>query len=390
MNLLLKTFVKDYKNVDSPQVRQGYGVFSGIVGIICNLILFTLKFTAGIVTASVSISADAFNNLSDAGSSIITLIGFKLAGKSPDVEHPFGHGRIEYISGLAVAAIILIMAVELFQNSVEKIIHPEAMEFSLVSIVILVGSILMKMWMAYFYRTLGRRISSATMYATATDSLSDCISTSVVLFSLLVTTLTGFNIDGFAGVIVAIFVFMAGIDAAKETIQPLLGQPPEPEFVEAVTHCILEDNHIIGIHDMIVHDYGPGRVFISVHAEVPYEMDMLEAHDIIDFAEQRVAEQFQCGISIHMDPVITDDEQLNELKNLTLRVIENIDPQIKMHDFRRTNGPYRTNLIFDIVVPFDYPLSDEQLKKKIRDDIFAMKEHCYAIITVDKAYVSNK
>ncbi len=387
INLLVKTFIKNSEDVDNPKVRQSYGVFAGIVGIICNVILFSFKFMAGIITGAVSISADAFNNLSDAGSSVITLIGFKLAGKSPDSEHPYGHGRLEYLSGLLVASIIMIMAIELFKSSVEKIIHPEVMEFSLLSVIILVGSILMKMWMALFNTKLGNKISSAAMKATATDSMSDCIATTVVLVSLFISSFSGYNIDGIAGVIVAVFVFLAGIDAANDTIQPLLGKPPEKEFVNEITSCILEDKRIMGIHDMIVHDYGPGRVFVTVHAEIPYEMDMLKAHDIIDMAEHKVSQKFNCGITIHMDPVVTDDASINELKSVSQQVIHNIDPQISMHDFRVVTGPHRTNLIFDIVIPFGYSIPDEVLKKKIRDGIFAVKDNCYANVTIDKSYL---
>lgn len=385
-NLLLKAFVKNYEDVKNPKVREAYGAFSGIVGIICNLILFALKFFAGVITSSVSISADAFNNLSDAGSSVITLVGFKMAGKPADTDHPFGHGRIEYIAGLAVSAVIIVMAVELFKDSVDKIIHPQPMDFRIITVVILVGSILVKMWMAFFNTQLGKRIDSAAMKATATDSLSDCIATGVVLISLFVTFFTGFNIDGFAGVIVALFVFMAGIEAAKETLYPLLGQPPEKEFVEEIEKLVMEDEHIIGIHDLIVHDYGPGRVFASLHAEVPYSMDMLEAHDIIDIAEKRVSDKMNCGISIHMDPVVNDDEEVNELKRMVLKIVKNIDKTLSIHDFRTTKGPYLTNLIFDVVVPFKFKYSDEEIKKMISQQISEKKERCYAVITVERSY----
>lgn len=387
INFLVKTFIKDSDDVDNPIVRQNYGIFAGIVGIICNVFLFAFKFVAGIITGAVSISADAFNNLSDAGSSVITLIGFKLAGKQPDVEHPYGHGRMEYLSGLVVSFVIVIMAVELFKSSFEKILHPEAMEFSLLSVIILIGSICVKMWMAFFNTVLGKKISSAAMKATATDSMSDCIATGVVLVSLFISSFSGYNIDGYAGAVVAIFVFLAGIDAANDTIQPLLGKPPEKEFVDAVAHCILEEDKILGLHDMIVHDYGPGRVFVTVHAEVPYDMDIMSAHDIVDLAENRVAQRLNCWITIHMDPVVTDDEMVNELKTVSQNVIDSIDPSISMHDFRVSRNPQRTNIIFDIVVPFGYPIPDEVLKKKIRDGIFEIKSNCYANITVDKSYV---
>lgn len=385
-NLLLNVFVQNYEDVKNPKVREAYGAFSGIVGIICNLILFALKFFAGVITCSVSISADAFNNLSDAGSSVITLVGFKMAGKPADTDHPFGHGRIEYIAGLAVSAVIIVMAAELFKDSIDKIIHPQTMELRIITVVILIGSILVKMWMAFFNTQLGKRIDSAAMKATATDSLSDCIATGVVLISLFVTFFTDFNIDGFAGVIVALFVFMAGIEAAKETLYPLLGQPPEKEFVEQIEKLVMEDEHIIGIHDLIVHDYGPGRVFASLHAEVPYSMDMLEAHDIIDIAEKRVADKMNCGISIHMDPVVNDDEEVNELKRMVQKIVKNIDETLSIHDFRTTKGPYLTNLIFDVVVPFKFKYSDEEIKNMVSQQVAEKKERCYAVITVERLY----
>lgn len=388
-SLLVRTFVKDYEDVKNPQVRQRYGLFSGTVGIVCNVLLFIAKLVAGTITGSVSIAADAFNNLSDAGSSVVTMLGFKIAGKPADPEHPYGHGRYEYIAGLVVAAAIIVMGVELLRSAFDKIIHPEIMEFSMLSVVILLMSILVKMWMAFFYKKLGRRISSSTMEATATDSLSDCISTVVVLVSLIISMTTGFNIDGYAGIIVAVFVLIAGVGAAKDVLQPLLGQPPEKEFVEELERIVLEDEHIIGIHDMTVHDYGPGRVFAFLHAEVPYKMDVMEAHDCIDLAEQRVAKQLGCGISIHMDPVVDDDKKVAELKSMTLQILNEIDPIIKMHDFRTTQGPFITNLIFDVVVPFKYKIDDEKLIDMIKEKITARDEQCRAVISVDKDFVKS-
>lgn len=386
-DLLLKIFIKNSDDTDNPKVRQKYGMLSGIVGIVCNVILFVTKFFAGIITGAVSVSADAFNNLSDAGSSIITFIGFKMAGKPADTEHPFGHGRIEYVAGLAVAAAIIVMGVELFQQSVERILHPEETVFSIVSVLILAGSILMKLWMCLFNRKLGKKLDSAAMLATSTDSLSDCVSTTVVLLSLLLFRFTGINIDGFAGAVVAVFVFLAGIDAAKDTLQPLLGQPADESFVNRLEQLVTEDEHIIGVHDLIVHDYGPGRRFASLHAEIPYNMDMLEAHDVIDIAEKRVKSVLGCDISIHIDPVVTDDEQINELRELTERVIKEIEPSLNMHDFRVVKGPMLTNLIFDVLVPYNFCLSDEQLKKKINAAIREEKENCFAVINIDKSMV---
>ena len=385
--LLLRIFIKNSEDTDNPKVRQKYGMLSGIVGIVCNVILFVTKFFAGIITGAVSISADAFNNLSDAGSSIITFIGFKMAGKPADTEHPFGHGRIEYVAGLAVAVAIIVMGVELFQQSAERILHPEETVFSIVSVLILAGSILMKLWMCLFNRKLGKKLDSAAMLATSTDSLSDCVSTTVVLLSLLLFRFTGINVDGLAGAVVAVFVFLAGIDAAKDTLQPLLGQPADESFVNRLEQLVTEDKHILGVHDLIVHDYGPGRRFASLHAEIPYNMDMLEAHDVIDIAEKRVKSVLGCDISIHMDPVVTDDEQINELRKLTERVIKEIEPSLNMHDFRVVKGPMLTNLIFDVLVPYNFCMSDEQLKKKINAAIREEQENCFAVINIDKSMV---
>ena len=384
INLLVKIFVKNPEDIKNSEVRQSYGVLSGGVGICCNILLFCFKFLAGILTGAVSVAADAFNNLSDAGSSVITLVGFKMAGKPADNDHPFGHGRIEYISGLAVAVAIIVMGVELLRQSFDRILHPEAMAFSLLSVIILVGSILVKMWMAYFNYGLGKKIDSAAMKATATDSLSDCITTSVVLISVFVEFFTGFNIDGYAGSVVALFVLYAGYQAAKDTLAPLLGQAPDPELVADIERVVMEESGIIGIHDMIIHDYGPGRVFASLHAEVPYSMDILHAHDIIDLAESRVKDELGIEISIHMDPIVDDDEHIQQLKSQVIGIVREIDEGITIHDFRVVSGPYLTNMIFDCVVPFDCPLKDDEVKKTISDKVSQMGEGYNAVISIDK------
>lgn len=385
--LLVKIFIKNADAVNEPKVRAAYGVLSGVVGIVCNIILFAFKFFAGIVTGAVSISADAFNNLSDAGSSVITFIGFIMAGKPADTEHPFGHGRIEYVSGLIVAIAIIVMAYELFTQSLNRIIHPENTVFSVLSVIILIGSILVKMWMSLFNRYLGKKINSAAMLATSTDSLSDCVSTLVVLICLVVSYFTGFNIDGYAGVVVAVFVFMAGYGAAKDTLKPLLGELPEPEFVDAIEKMVMDNDCIIGVHDMIVHNYGPGRVFASVHAEVPYNVDILEAHDIIDLVEQKVKEELGCEISIHMDPVVTDDDEINELKKMTLSVVKSVGEELTMHDFRVTKGPYIINLIFDVVVPYSFKYTEAEITSKIKEGISLKNEKCRAVINIDNDLV---
>lgn len=385
-DLLLKRFVKDYDKTKNPEVRTRYGVFAGIVGIICNLILFLAKILAGVFTASVSIMADAVNNLSDAGSSIVTLIGFKLAGKPADYEHPYGHGRIEYISGFIVSGAIIIMGFELLTTSFRKILHPTPLEVSVPSLIILVLSILMKMWMAKFNKYLGNKVDSAAMKATATDSLSDCVATSVVLIGVLLTLFSDINIDGIAGVVVAVFVIFAGFGAAKDTLQPLLGQPPTKEFVQELENIVLQDKHIIGVHDLIVHNYGPGRVYASLHAEVPANMDMMEAHDYIDMAERRVEKRMKCFISIHMDPVVTDDEVINHLRKMTTEVVKSVGEELDIHDFRTVKGPYITNLIFDVLVPYNYHLSDDEIKKQIQKKITEKQSECRAVINIDKSY----
>lgn len=385
-DFLIKKFVKNSENVSDTHVRQKYGEFSGFVGIFCNLMLFTGKFFAGIITSSVSITADAFNNLSDAGSSIVTLMGFKLAGKPADNEHPFGHGRIEYLAGLVVSVAILLMGYEILRSSIMKIFKPQDMEFSIISLIILIASIMVKMWMAVFNNRIAKAINSAANKATATDSLSDCIATSAALISLVVFAVFKVNIDGVAGVIVGGFVLMAGFNSIKDVLTPLLGQPADKEFVDSIVNTVLAHDQLVGVHDLIVHDYGPGRVFVTLHAEVPYEMDVMEAHDMIDLVEDEIARNFNCEITIHMDPVITNDEAVTSLRLMVHGILEKIDPIIKMHDFRITEGPLKKNLIFDIVVPFGYEKSDSELNDIIRKKISEENDRCFAVIHIDKAY----
>lgn len=386
---LVKIFIKDPDNVKDSKVRESYGVLSGAVGIFCNVCLFVLKFIAGIITGAVSISADAFNNLSDAGSSVITLAGFKMAGKPADTDHPYGHGRIEYMAGLGVSVAIIVMGVELFKQSVDRIINPEETVFSVLSVVILVGSICVKTWMAFFNYTLGKRIDSAAMKATATDSLSDCITTTVVLASVFVQYISGYNIDGYAGAVVALFVLYAGFGAAKDTIAPLLGKAPEQKLVSQIEDAVLEGGGVLGIHDMVIHDYGPGRVFASLHAEVPYDMDMLTAHDIIDHAESRIKKRLGIDISIHMDPVIYDDEKLKQIKQEIYKIVSDIDDRITMHDFRLVDSPGVKKVIFDCVVPFDMPISDNEVKKRIADEVLQLEGNYEAVINIDKPLVTT-
>lgn len=391
VSVLAGLFIKNKEDVKNPQVRQKYGMLCGIVGIILNIFLFTGKFLAGTISKSISITADAFNNLSDAGSSIITLIGFRMSGAEPDVDHPFGHGRIEYVTGLIVSGAILIMAFELVRSSVEKIIHPEPVEFSVLAVGILVVSICVKLYMAYYNHSIGKKIESAAMGATATDSLSDSCATTVVLIATIVGKLTGLQIDGYCGVLVGIFIFYAGINAAKDTLNPLLGQPPEEEFVEQIEALVLKHDEVSGVHDLIVHDYGPGRMMISLHAEVPANGDILELHDVIDNIEHELGNELKCDAVIHMDPVVTGDERVDKLKIQMKEILAEIDGKISMHDFRVVTGPTHTNLIFDIVVPFGYKVKDEELIEMIQEKVKEeMGENHFTVIQVDKAYCKEK
>ncbi len=389
ISLLSKYFIKDYQNTADAKVRQSYGILCGAVGIFLNILLFAGKALAGIFSGSIAITADAFNNLSDAGSSVVTLAGFKMAGQKPDRDHPFGHGRIEYISGLVVAMIILLMAFELLKTSVDKIMHPTDVTASPLIVGILIVSILVKFYMAFYNRKIGKRINSAAMDATAKDSLSDTLSTFMVLGTTMLAHTTGIKTDGYCGVVMSLFVFWAGIEAAKETISPLLGQPPEPEFVERVEQIIMEYEiqGVIGLHDLVVHNYGPGRVMLSVHVEVPSNGDILVLHDMIDTIEHRLANELQCSAVIHMDPVCVDDELTNEIKEKVAVIVDAMEGNVSFHDFRIVNGPTHTNLIFDVVVPYEYRMSDKEVIDRLNDKIKEMDENYFAVIEVDEMYV---
>lgn len=384
--LLTAIFIRDKDNIKDARVRQAYGTLGGAVGICCNVLLFLIKMLAGLLTGAISIMADAFNNLSDAGSSIVTLIGFRMAGRPADPDHPFGHGRIEYLSGLFVAVAIILMGAELLQSAVDKILHPQMPSYTMTALVILVISILLKFWMSRFNRILGDRIDSEAMRATAADSLSDCISTGTVLLGAVFTYFTEKNIDGFVGLFVAAFVLWAGIHAVKETIQPLLGAAPDPELVEAVSSEVLKEDLVLGIHDMVVHDYGPGRRMISLHAEVPYNEDLLTIHDVIDNIEMRICREFQCEITIHMDPVVTDDREVNEAKEMVKEIVSSLDASWSIHDFRMVRGQTHTNLIFDVVVPVTALKEKGEIAAKIREKISQKDEKYFAVIQVEQAY----
>ena len=352
-DILLKLFVKDYKNTGNTAVRAAYGKLAGIVGILGNLVLFGAKLIIGMLSGSVSITADAVNNLSDASSSVVTLVGFRLASRPADEEHPYGHARIEYFSGLIVAAIILIIGVELGKTSVQKILHPEAVALSAALVAVLALSILVKLWMAWFYTRLGKKIGSTTLVASGTDSRNDVISTAAVLLSCIVGHVTGLKIDGYMGLLVALFILWSGVSIAKETLDPLLGAAPDESLVDAITEDLLAHPDVRSIHDLMIHDYGPGRQFASVHAEMDCRQDVLEAHEILDELERECMARHNVLLTIHYDPIVSDDEALNAMRGKVTEVIAKIDSRLSIHDFRMVCGNRNTNLIFDLVVPYD-------------------------------------
>lgn len=386
ITLLSSLLIKDKDNVESPQVRKAYGILCGGVGIFLNLCLFAGKFFAGIISNSIAITADALNNLSDAGSSLITLIGFQMAGQKPDIDHPFGHGRIEYISGLLVSVAIILMGFELVKSSVEKIFHPEATSFDPVVIGILIVSICVKVYMALYNTAVSKKIESAAMKATATDSLGDSLATMVVLISTLICKFTSVNIDGYCGVVVGLFILYAGYSAAKDTISPLLGQPPKKELIERIEELVTAHPEILGIHDLIVHDYGPGRVMVSLHAEVDSTGNIMEIHDLIDNIEKELSHQCHCEAVIHMDPILLNDPLTDSLHGQVEQILHGLDETLKLHDFRVVPGPTHTNIIFDILLPFDFKMSDDEVVSYLQKEIHRIDESYYAVIQVDKAY----
>ena len=384
VTLLSKIFIKDRENVSSSAVRQAYGMLCGAVGIALNLLLFGGKFAAGLISGSIAITADAFNNLSDAGSSVITLIGFKMAGQKPDSDHPFGHGRIEYISGFLVSVIILLMGVELLKSSVSKIIHPEELTFSPVILGILIVSILIKGYMFLYNKRLGIKLSSAAMTATATDSLSDMLATTAVLVSTLISRFTGLHADGWCGVLVGLFICYAGFSAARDTVSPLLGQAPDAAFVQQIKDIVTAHGEILGIHDLIVHNYGPGRILISLHAEVSADGDIVTLHEVIDTIEHELRDSLNCQAVIHMDPIRVGDEETERLKKLVKGLLAEIDSSLTMHDFHIVAKPAHTSLIFDVVTPYGFRLSDTELVALIDKKVKSENPNYFIVVDVDK------
>lgn len=388
ISLLAKIFIKNREDEKDNDVRSAYGVLCGAVGIFLNVFISVFKLVAGRISGSVAIVSDAFNNLSDAASSFIVLLGFKLSNQEPDPEHPYGHGRIEYISGLVVSMLIIFMGFELLKSSIEKVIHPEIPEMSMPVLIILAISILVKLYMYLYNHSVAKKIDSAAMEATAKDSVSDVFATAAVLICTIVGSKFNLAIDGWCGIAVSLLIFKAGFSSARDTISPLLGMPPEPEFVDEVEKIVLSHPEIMGIHDMVVHNYGPGRVFISLHAEVSSAGDILELHEVMDTTEHELKAKLHCEAVLHMDPVSVDDAKTNEIRKDLEAILKDIDSKFSMHDLRLVTGPTRTNVIFDIVVPFKYPTSDAELKMQIQQAVSKRHPECMCVIEVDRDMVN--
>ena len=383
---LIQMLIPDSENVHSPKVRAAYGTLGSVAGIITNVLLAILKYVAGMLSGSISVTADAINNLSDAGASIISFVGVKLSAKPADKGHPYGHGRVEYISALGVAFLVLLMGIELFKSSVDKVINPVPVKFSIVSLCILIFSILAKLWLGFFNKKLGKKINSAPMMAVMKVCFSDCLATGVAAIAIIVSAFSDINVDGYLGIIVAGFIFMAGFNILKDTMADLLGKPAEKEFVEEITNKILSYDKIVGVHDMIIHDYGPGRLFASAHAEVPSNEDIMEIHDVIDIIERDIFNELGMIISIHMDPIVVDDEKINALRQMTSNLVTEMSEEMSIHDFRVVDGPTHTNLIFDLIVPHKYKLSNDEVCKEIEENLSKIDERYFAVITVEHSF----
>lgn len=386
-DFLIRTFVKDYKNTVNREVRQRYGYLSGFTGIISNIILFFLKISIGLYLNSIAVMADAFNNLSDVGSSVVTIFGFMMSGKPADKEHPFGHGRFEYIAAMVVSFMVMLVGFEFVQSSINKIINPDVLKFDIFTFILLLSSIVVKIWLAFFNRKIGKTIGSKVMEATAFDSLSDVIATSVVALSLVASRWIAVPIDGYIGLAVSVFILYNGFNLTKETLNPLLGAAPDEELVKAIMDKTLSYKGIIGIHDLIVHNYGPGRIVASIHAEIPYNMDIMEAHDIIDLAEQEISEELGLHLVIHMDPINTDDEVVQNAKAQVIDILKDFPQDLSIHDFRVVGKEKHMNVIFDMVVPYGFKEKDEKvLVEEVKQAIKKRHPNYDAIITIDRQY----
>ena len=383
---LIQKFIKNPDDINNLKVRRNYGTLSSVVGIIYNVFLFILKYIMGTLSGSISVVSDAFNNLSDSAGCMVTLLGYKLASKPADKDHPFGHGRMEYLTALTIAVLILIVAFELFRNSVNKIIHPEKLTFSLIVLISLLVSILIKLWMSFFNAFLGKKINSSVMLATAKDSRTDVIATSATCIAVISSLYTNLPVDGIMGLVVSLFIFKSGIDIVKDTVDNLLGKPVDSDIVYAIKEMVGESDKIIGIHDLVVHNYGPGNMIGSLHAEVKSNEDFVFVHDMIDELERRIHRELNILMTIHMDPIETDNEQVNLSLDMIRNIILDIDPCLQIHDFRLVAGDTHTNLIFDIVVPYDCKYNNDDIKELIDKQLDKMEDNYYTVITFDREY----
>ena len=390
MDVLIKLFIKNSEDVTNDKVRGAYGTFSSVMGMVMNVILFGLKIFFGTLAGSVSIISDAFNNLSDAGSCVLTLVGYKLAAKPADKDHPFGHGRMEYLISLVVASIIMLVGVELLKTSANKIFNPEKLNFSWAAVTVLIFSILVKLWLALFNRKLGKKINSSVMIATSKDSLSDVLATLASLIALVGSLWLTIPLDGIMGVAVSIVVILAGFGIVKDTVDELLGKPADAELVSRIREILMADEHVLGVHDLIIHSYGPGVIFGSAHAEVSSSENILEVHDAIDELEKKVYDSQRVVLTVHMDPIENDNENVNILRQMLEEILLEIDSMLTFHDFRVVNGPTHTNLIFDVVIPFECKLDEKEIKKQLDEKLSKKDAIYYAVVNFDREYTQSR
>ena len=383
-SLLVRIFVRNHHDTQSAAVRRAYGTMVSIVGIVANVLLAALKFIAGILTGAISITADAINNLSDAGSQVVSLVSFKISAKPADRHHPFGHARMEYVASMIVSFLVLHVGFDLITESVKKLLHPVKTTFSTISLIILAVSILVKLWLCLFNRRIAKRLDSSVMRATAADSLSDAAATAAVLASMLIARFTGFESDAYVGIGVSVVILVAGLKILNETKNSILGGAPDPAVVESVQALVGEYPEVLGIHDMIIHNYGPGNTIASLHVEVDGSANVFETHDVIDIIEKRLYAELFVHATIHMDPIVTDDERVNALRETTLSIVRSVDERLNIHDFRYVEGKTHSNLIFDVSAPFEVSMSDEELKQKIASAVSRFEPTYFVVITVDR------
>ena len=387
VSLLIKILVNDYDNIGDERVRRGYGVVCGTVGILLNILLCCLKVFAGMVSGSIAVITDAVNNLTDAGSSVVSVVGFKMAGRKPDTEHPFGHGRIEYVAGLVISIIIIVLGVELGKTSVARIIDPRDIITSKSVFTVMIVSIGVKIYMYLYNRRIGDKIASVSLRATAVDSFTDAIATTAVLISVVIYEFTGMIVDGWCGLIVSVFIIYNGISSVKTTVDPLLGVKPDPEYVRIIEKFVLAQRNVLGMHDLVIHNYGPGRSMISLHVEVPATGSIVELHDCVDNIERKLKEVLNCDCVIHMDPVVIDDMIVGRMRDFVRIIVSNVDPSLQIHDFRMVQGTTHTNLIFDLVIPHGFRYTDEEVVDLVKQKVRQLPGDHYAVINVRKPYI---